>query len=114
MMGVSRLAYSLATNRQIPSAVGKLHPTRSTPYVAISIAGVLAFALTLSADVEFLAGIFAFGALIAFTLAHVSIVVLRYREPERRRAFQVPLSVKVGNGWIPIPAVAGALAGLGA
>ena len=35
MLGLSRLAYSLATNRQIPSAVGRLHPTRATPYVAI-------------------------------------------------------------------------------
>ena len=114
MLGLSRLTYSLATNRQIPSAVGKLHPVRSTPYVAISISGVLAFALTLSTDVDFLAGIFAFGALIAFTLAHVSVVVLRYREPERRRAFQIPLSFKLGEGWVPIPAVVGAVAGLGA
>ena len=42
MLGLSRLAYSLATNRQIPSALGRLHPTRSTPYVLIVIAAVLA------------------------------------------------------------------------
>ena len=35
MMGLSRLAYSLSTNRQIPSAVGRLHSTRSTPFVVI-------------------------------------------------------------------------------
>ena len=39
MLGLSRLAYSLATNRQIPSALGRLHPRRGTPYVAIVIAG---------------------------------------------------------------------------
>ena len=33
MLGISRLAYSLATNRQIPSALGRLHPTRGTPFV---------------------------------------------------------------------------------
>src|SRR3954447_13368579 len=42
MLGLSRLSYSLATNRQIPSAVGRLHPTRSTPYVVIIIAALLA------------------------------------------------------------------------
>ena len=26
MLGLSRLAYSLSTNRQIPSALGRLHP----------------------------------------------------------------------------------------
>ncbi len=42
MLGLSRLSYSLATNRQIPSLVGRLHPRRSTPVVAISTAAVLA------------------------------------------------------------------------
>jgi basic amino acid/polyamine antiporter, APA family len=110
MLGVARLTYSLATNRQIPSLAGRLHTSRSTPYVAISIAAVLAFALTVPADVDFLAGLFAFGALLAFTIAHVSVIVLRYREPGRRRAFRIPLSVRVGRGWIPLPALLGAVA----
>ena len=109
MLGLSRLAYSLATNRQIPSLVGRLHSSRSTPYVAISIAAVLAFALTLSADVEFMAGIFAFGAMLAFTIAHLSVIVLRYREPDRQSAFRVPLCVRVGRASIPVPAALGAL-----
>ena len=37
MLGVSRLGYSLAVNRQLPSRVGYLHPTRSTPVVIIGI-----------------------------------------------------------------------------
>ena len=40
MLGLSRLAYSLATNRQIPSALGRLHPTRATPFVVIVIAAL--------------------------------------------------------------------------
>ncbi len=42
MLGLSRLAYSLSTNRQIPSGLGRLHPERSTPYVLIILAGVIA------------------------------------------------------------------------
>ncbi len=42
MLGLSRLAYSLSTNRQIPSGLGRLHPQRSTPYVLIVLAGVIA------------------------------------------------------------------------
>jgi APA family basic amino acid/polyamine antiporter len=114
MLGLSRLSYSLATNGQIPAGLGKLHREHATPYVAIIIASVLAFALVLSNDIEFLAGIFAFGAMLAFTLAHVSIVVLRYREPQLPRAFRIPLSVNVGGGSLPLPAVAGALIAGGA
>jgi basic amino acid/polyamine antiporter, APA family len=109
MLGLARLSYSLATNRQIPSLIGRLHERRSTPYVAIAIAAVLAFGLTLSADVKFLAGIFAFGAMLAFTLAHLAVVALRFREPDRPRAFRVPLSVRVGRASLPLPAAAGAL-----
>jgi APA family basic amino acid/polyamine antiporter len=109
MLGLSRLSYSLATNRQIPSATGRLHPKWSTPYVAVAIAAVLAFALAATADVEFLAGAFAFGAMLTFTLAHVSILVLRFREPAAPRAFRVPLSVNVRGGSIPIPAAIGAV-----
>jgi APA family basic amino acid/polyamine antiporter len=114
MMGLGRLAYSLATNRQIPSALGRLHPTRSTPYVLIAIAAVLAGALVLPADLDFLIGIFAFGAMLAFTIAHLSICVLRYREPERRRPYRIPLSVKLGGGDLPLPAAFGAVASLAA
>ena len=109
MLGLSRLSYSLATNRQIPSAIGRLHPEWSTPYVAVTIAAVLAFGLAATGDIEFLAGAFAFGAMLAFTLAHVSILVLRFREPAAPRAFRVPLSVRVRGGSIPIPAALGAL-----
>ena len=109
MLGLSRLAYSLGTNRQIPSLVGQLHPTRSTPFVVILIAAALAGGLTLTKDVEFLVGIYAFGALLAFTIAHLSIVVLRAREPDRRRPYRMPFNVSLrGVDW-PLPAVAGAI-----
>lgn len=112
MLGLSRLAYSLATNRQIPSAVGRLHPQRATPYVVIVIAAVLAGALALTKDLEFLVGIYAFGALLAFTLAHLSIVVLRYTEPDRPRPYRMPVNVTVAGGSLPLPAALGAVVSL--
>jgi basic amino acid/polyamine antiporter, APA family len=108
MLGLARLAYSLATNRQIPSAMGRLHRRRGTPYMTISIAALIAFALALPHDLDFLAGVFAFGAMIAFSLAHLSVIVLRFREPERPSAFRVPLSIPVRGTRVPLPAVFGA------
>jgi APA family basic amino acid/polyamine antiporter len=109
MLGLARLAYSLATNRQIPSAVGRLHRRRGTPYMTISLAALIAFGLALPHDLDFLAGVFAFGAMIAFSLAHLSIIVLRFREPDRPSAFRVPLSIPVRGARVPLPAVFGAL-----
>jgi len=111
MLGIGRLAYSLGTHRQIPSLLSRLDSRRSTPYVTIALAAVIGFGLALSGDIDFLAGIFAFGAMLAFTLAHLSVIVLRFREPDRARPFRIPLSVPVGGGSIPVPAALGALLG---
>jgi basic amino acid/polyamine antiporter, APA family len=109
MLGLARLAYSLATNRQIPSVLGRLQRRRGTPYVTIIIASLIAFALAVPHDLDFLAGVFAFGAMIAFSLAHLSVIALRFREPDRPSAFRVPLSVPIRGAQVPLPAVAGAL-----
>jgi APA family basic amino acid/polyamine antiporter len=109
MMGLSRLAYSLSTNRQIPSAVGRLHPQRSTPFVVISIAALLAAALTVAQDLDLMVGIFAFGALMGLTIAHLSLVVLRIKEPDRPRPYRIPLNVTVRGVSVPLPAVLGAV-----
>ncbi len=114
MLGVSRVGYSLATNRQIPSRIGRLSSRWGTPFVVIGAAAVAAAALVLPTDLELLIGIYAFGALLAFTIAHVSVIVLRFREPTLERGYRVPLSVKVRGVAVPIPAVlGGGLAGAG-
>jgi APA family basic amino acid/polyamine antiporter len=109
MLGLSRLAYTLSRNRQIPSALGRLHPTRATPFVLIIIAAVIAGALIVPEDLDFLVGIYAFGALLGLTIAHLSIISLRYREPDKERFYSVPLSVPFRGGSLPLPAVVGAV-----
>ena len=109
MLGLARLAYSLATNRQIPSVAGRLSTRRGTPYVAIALACAIAIGLSIPHDVEFLAGTFAFGAMLAFALAHLSVIVLRFREPERPSAFRIPLGVAWRGAVVPLPAVFGLL-----
>jgi len=110
MLGLSRLAYSLSTNRQIPSGLGRLHPQRSTPYVLIALAGLIAAGLAASENLDFLVGLYAFGAMLAFTIAHLSICKLRYSEPDRDRPYEVPLSIRFRGGALPLPAVFGAFA----
>lgn len=109
MLGVSRVGYSLATNRQIPSAVGRLSGRWGTPFVVIGVAAFGAGALVVPGDLELLIGIYAFGALLAFTIAHVSVIALRFREPELERRYSVPLSVSWRGARLPLPAVVGAL-----
>ncbi|MDA0159624.1 amino acid permease [Solirubrobacter ginsenosidimutans] len=105
MLGLSRLGYALAVNRQIPSKVGSLSRTRATPVGIIGFGAVMAICLLIPADLEFLAAICAFGATIAFTIVGASVVWLRYKEPDRDRPYRMPLNVRFRGGSLPIPAV---------
>ncbi len=109
MSGVAGLSYSLATNRQMPKSLARLHPKYATPYIAVVIAAVVAAILELPANLEILLSIYAFGALFAITLSNLSLVVLRFREPELRREFKAPLNLKIGRVDVPLLAIVGTL-----
>jgi APA family basic amino acid/polyamine antiporter len=102
MLGLSRLGYALAVNRQIPSRIGYLQATRATPVVVICFGAIAAIGLLIPADLEFLAAICAFGATVAFFIVGLSVVRLRYKEPDRDRPYRMPLNVRAFGGDLPI------------
>ncbi len=110
IIGVSRLAFSLGQHRQLPRALGRVHPTRLTPYVAIILFGIVAIILILPGEIPMLADLYAFGSMIAFTAAHLSVIVLRHKEPDLPRPFRPPLNVTIGKTSVPLTAVFGGLA----
>lgn len=107
MLGLSRHVYALATNRQIPSWLGKLGATRRTPHVAISAAALIAIGLVIPGDIEILAGIYAFGATLSIVIAHASILRLRVKKPDAPRPFRIPFDVRVGGADLPVTALTG-------
>jgi basic amino acid/polyamine antiporter, APA family len=109
LLGVSRHIYTLAINRQIPSWLGKLNSRHATPQVAIAISGVIAIGLVLPTNVKLLAGLYAFGAMLAITIAQLSILRLRFTQPDRPRPFRVPLDVNWRGAQLPLPALFGAV-----
>jgi basic amino acid/polyamine antiporter, APA family len=109
LIGSSRLTYALAQHKQIPSFLGRVHPSRMTPYIAIALFGVIASLLIAPGSTKLLADLYAFGAMVSFTVAHVSVIVLRYKEPDTERPFRTPLNVRFRGGSLPILAVIGGL-----
>src|SRR6201999_1607889 len=97
MRGVSRHTFTLAINRRITSWLGTLHRRRATPFVASMICGLIALGLVIPTNIKILAGLYAFGATLAITIAHLSIIRLRVTEPDRRRPFRIPW----GMAWGP-------------
>lgn len=109
MLALSRHVYTLATNRQIPSWLGKLDRRYATPYVAILGAAAIAVALAIPRDIEILAGVYAFGATLAITLAHLSVLRLRAKRPGQECPYRMPFNVDVRGVSVPLPALAGAV-----
>ncbi len=111
LIGVSRLAYSLGQHRQVPPILGRVHPKRLTPYVAIIAFGAVACVLLLlpGNTINLLADLYAFGAMISFTVAHVSVVWLRHKEPDYPRPFRTPINIQIGKMSVPVLAVIGGI-----
>ena len=109
MLGVSRHTYTLAVNRQIPSWLGQLGRRYEVPYKAIILCALAVFGLAMTGDVEALAGIYAFGATLAITIAHLSVLKLRKSQPETERPFRAPLNLPVLGASRPLTAVVGAV-----
>ncbi len=114
VLGPMRVTYALATNRQVPSAIGRLHPKHGTPYVAATAVALVSSGLALLDNPELLIAIFAFGALLTFSIANLSIIRLRFSEPDAARAYRVPFSIPIGKGSIPLPSLVALLGSVGA
>ncbi len=84
LLGVSRLTYSMGIHRQVPDRLRQLHPKFGTPWVGILIFSALAALTLIPGQAAFLGNLYAFGAMLSFTIAHLS--VTRMRVSLRRHA----------------------------
>ena len=111
--GAGRLAYSLGRRDMLPRAFGRLNRTTLISPAAIVATAVISAAILLIAKaandpVRFLASLYSFGVLIAFTAAQVAVVRLRFTEPELERPFRVPGNVRIRGTEVPVAALVGA------
>jgi basic amino acid/polyamine antiporter, APA family len=109
MIGVSRLTYSMGQYRQLPEGLRALHPRFRTPYVAIMIFGLVACLTILPGEADFLGTIYAFGAMLSFTIAHLAVIALRISQPDTERPYRGPGTIRFRGRDLPLFAVVGGL-----
>src|SRR5262249_1621327 len=114
MSGFSRLAYSLGEHGQLPRAFGRLHRrTLVSPQAIVSAALISGAIVVVTSfvhkEVQFLASVFSFGVLLAFTATQVAVIKLRITEPDLPRPYRSPLNVSFRGREVPIPAVVGSV-----
>src|SRR6187401_2515583 len=90
VIGASRITYSMATYRQLPEIFRRLHPRFKTPWLALIVfAGVLPIVFMLPGNVDFVGRMYAFGAMLSFTVAHAAVIQLRRRPPPVEEPYRV-------------------------
>ncbi len=109
LIGVSRLTYSMGQHRQLPEKLRQVHPRYRTPYIAILVFAAVAMITLIPGQTDFLATMYSFGAMLSFTIAHVSVLWLRRRRSEDERPWKPPLNFRVFGTELPLSAVLGGL-----
>ena len=113
--GFTRLAHSLGEHGQLPRAFGRLNRRTLVSPQAIVAAALISTALMIGTsfvhdDVAFLASLFSFGVLAAFTAAQLAVIKLRFSEPELPRPYRAPWNVRLRGVEVPVPAIVGSVA----
>ncbi len=110
IIGVSRLVYSMGIHRQVPDHLRRLHPKFNTPWIGILVFGVIACLTLLPGQATFLGNMYAFGAMLSFTIAHAAVIRMRLTEPDRVRPYRGPGTLRIAGRELPGFAVFGGLA----
>jgi amino acid transporter len=98
-LNAPRLGYALAENGDLPAAVGRVHPRRRTPYVAILGFGFLVWALAVAGSFAWNATLSAVSRLFVYGASCVALLALRRRDPGGA-SFRLP-----GGAALPVAAI---------
>jgi APA family basic amino acid/polyamine antiporter len=107
LIGISRLVYSMGIHRQMPDALRRLHPHYRTPWIGILVFSGFAILVTLPGQAKFLGSVYSFGALLSFTMAHFSVIKLRFSKPDFPRPYKGPGNVMWRGVELPLFAIVG-------
>ncbi len=95
-IGQTRIFYSMAHDGLLPQVFCKVHKKFQTPFYNALILTAIALVLTAIFPVEVLGAVVSMGALFAFTIVCLGVLILRYTQPTLHRSFKVPFAP-----WVP-------------
>jgi APA family basic amino acid/polyamine antiporter len=110
VIGASRITYSMSSHRQLPEVFRRLHPRFKTPWLSLLVfAGFFSLLFMLPGNVDFIGRMYAFGAMLSFTIAHAAVIELRRKPPPVENPYRVGPSLRVGRVSWPLFAVFGGI-----
>jgi basic amino acid/polyamine antiporter, APA family len=99
-LGQARVWFAMSRDGLLPKIFGHVHTRFRTPDIATWIAGFVVGIPAGLFDIGTLANLSNIGTLFAFVLVSIGVLILRYRDPNRRRGFRAP-----GGPIVPILSV---------
>ena len=123
IIGVSRLTYSMGQYQQLPDRLRRVSPRFRTPATGIAVFGLIACVVIVPGQERFLGTLYAFGAMLSFTIAHCALIGLRWRLARSRMRrlpgdieveqeeewYRAPLNFRLRGVDVPVFAVIGGL-----
>jgi APA family basic amino acid/polyamine antiporter len=110
VIGASRITYSMSSHRQLPEVFRRLHPKLKTPWLALVVfAGIGPTIFLISGQVDFLGRMYAFGAMLSFTIAHVAVIALRSKMRDEELQWRAWPNLKLREVNWPVFAILGGL-----
>jgi len=89
----ARILYGMARNGSLPFLLGKVHSKTKTPWIAVIGIFVASVAFAFIGDIVIVANITVFAIVVTFAMVNLSVILLRYVQPEVERPFRVPVNI---------------------
>ena len=89
-IGQARVWFAMSRDRLLPSIFSRIHPVYRTPVVSTWVAGLVVGIPAGLLDIGTFADLSNIGTLFAFVLVSAGVLILRYKDPGRRRSFRCP------------------------
>lgn len=109
MVAGSRQLYGMAQEHSLPKFLTLVHPKTGTPWAAILVSMIVAAVFAMLGDIAIVANITNLFLFVAFAAVNLSMMILRYKEPDRKRGFKCPGNI----GNFSVVALLGLLTSLG-
>jgi APA family basic amino acid/polyamine antiporter len=97
MFGQTRIFFVMARDGLLPKRLADVHPKFRTPHIVTAFTGIVVTLASAFLPVGKLADYSNSGTLFAFAMVALAVMVLRKKDPERRRPFRTPAVYLVGT-----------------
>ena len=91
VLASSRVGFSMGRERMLPPSLGRIHPRRRTPYIAVLVTGVIIVAMAVGLPLEVVGSGASLMFLLSFALTNAAMIVIRVKEPDLQRGYKAPL-----------------------